>query len=200
MAHPTRGRPRSFDRDVALDKAIQLFWRQGYEGTSVRDLTDELGITSPSLYSAFGSKEQLFSEAVDTYDGKYGGFIEAAVQEEPTGRAAAVRILREAPARYTRRGLPAGCLVTRGDAGTAERDVLDRMRVLRESKVAALAARLREDAAAGTPATDVDPEALARYVFAVLGGLEQMARDGRGRSDLRAVAETAVSTSSVLGD
>ncbi|OBC03408.1 TetR family transcriptional regulator [Mycobacterium sp. 852013-50091_SCH5140682] len=188
----TRGRPRSFDRDMLLDKAIRMFWTNGYEATSVRDLTCELGIAAPSLYNTFGGKQQLFAEAVEVYDRVYGGFIDAALAEEPTARLAAVRIFTEAPARYTRRGLPTGCLVVSGDAGTPDPAVRRAMRSIRERKVAQFADKVRADIDAGRIAADVNPEALGRYVMAVLSGIAQQARDGVSRAKLDQLAAVAV--------
>jgi AcrR family transcriptional regulator len=188
----TRGRPRSFDRDAALDQAIRLFWRRGYESTSMRDLTLELGIGAPSLYSAFGSKQQLFTEAVRVYDRQYGGFIEAALAEEPTAKRAAARILAEAPARYTRRGLPTGCLVISGDAGTTDDKIARQLRRLRRSKVTALADRIRADLAAGLLPADTDPQAIAQYTMSTLAGIALAARDGATRAVLERVSRQAL--------
>ncbi|MEV4645025.1 TetR/AcrR family transcriptional regulator [Saccharopolyspora sp. NPDC049357] len=187
----TRGRPRSFDRSAALDKAVQMFWRRGYEGTSVRDLAEELHIGMPSLYSAFGGKQQLFIEAVDAYDKKYGGFLDRALAEEPTAERAVARVLREAPERYTRRGLPSGCLVVSGDSGTDDPTVTRELRRMRAEKADAFAAKIRSDVAAGILPADTDAAALGRYVMAVLSGIAQAARDGASRESLRGTAEVA---------
>lgn len=188
----TRGRPRSFDRDAVLDKAIRMFWRDGYAATSIRDLTDDLGIGAPSLYSAFGNKQHLFAEAVRVYDRQYGGFIDAALAEEPTAAQAAARILREGPSRYTRRGLPSGCLIVTGDAGTTDPAVRDTLHRLREEKTAQLAAKIAHDVTRRTLPADTDPEPLARYTMTVLGALAQQARDGVSRAQLEQVASVAI--------
>lgn len=186
------GRPRSFDKDAALDKAIRLFWRRGYEATSMRDLTGELGIGAPSLYHAFGDKLRLFAEAVRVYDRRYGGFIEAALTEEPTARRAATRILTEGPRRYTRRDLPAGCLVTSGDAGCTSPEAIETLRRIRDEKVAGLEARIRADMADGVLPADTDAPALARYTMVMLNGMAQAAREGVPRAELERSAEIAV--------
>ena len=191
MPPPARGRPRSFDRDVAVDRAVRLFWRKGYEATSVRDLSDELGIGMPSLYNAFGGKRALFAEAVTVYDRKYGEFIEAALDEEPTAALAIRRILAEAPARYTRRGLPRGCLVAGGDAGTDDGQVRTALARRREEKVRQLARKIDADVVAGRLPADTDAAALAGYVMAVLSGLVQRARDGASRGELERIAAVA---------
>jgi AcrR family transcriptional regulator len=192
MATAARGRPRSFDRDAALDKAVRLFWRRGYEATSMRDLTTELGIGAPSLYHAFGDKQQLFAEALRHYDTRYGEFIDRALAEEPTARDAAARVLREGPARYTRRGLPAGCLVVSGDANTSNAEVHELLRRLRNAKCAAFAAKIRADVAAGRLPAGTDATALARYLLTTLNGLAQAARDGVPRAQLDRVATLAL--------
>lgn len=188
MPIPTRGRPRSFDRDAVLDKAIRLFWERGYEGTSVRDLTERLGIGSPSLYSAFGPKQNLFAEALAVYDEQYGGFIDRAIAEEPTARAAATRILGEGPDRYTRPGMPTGCLVVSGDAGTSNAEVTALLAGVRSRKVAELAAKIRTDIQSGALPPQTDALALSQYTMSTLTGLAQAARDGVSRNRLRRVA------------
>ena len=96
MAARQRGRPRSFDRDAALDQAVRLFWSKGYEATSISDLTAALGIGVRSLYAAFGDKKALFDEVVEAYSIRYGGWIARALAEEPTAEQAIARILHEA--------------------------------------------------------------------------------------------------------
>lgn len=192
MTTTARGRPRSFDRDAALDKAIRLFWRYGYEATSVRDLTTELGIGAPSLYHAFGDKQRLFAAALRGYDEGYGDFIARALAEEPTARAAAIRVFAEGPSRYTRRGLPAGCLIASGDAGTTDAEVRSLLRRVRRDKCAAFAAKIRTDVRAGRLPADTDADALGRYTMAALSGIAQSARDGVPRAQLHRVADLAL--------
>lgn len=146
----------------------------------------------PSLYSAFGDKAQLFSEAVRVYDGNYGGFIDRALDEEPTAKHAAVRILREGPERYTRSGLPLGCLVASGDAGTMNADVLEQMSKLRASHTATLAGRIRADIAAGLLPAETNARGLALYTMSVLNGIAASARDGVSRGQLKAAAQFAL--------
>src|SRR5438128_2813799 len=86
-----RGRPRSFDRETALEKAVMAFWEHGYEATSVSGLTHVMGIGAPSLYAAFGDKRALFEEVVTVYGERYGSFGDRALAEEPTARAAVAR-------------------------------------------------------------------------------------------------------------
>lgn len=146
----------------------------------------------PSLYSAFGDKVQLFAEAVRVYDGNYGGFIDRALAEEPTARQAALRILSEGPERYTRAGLPLGCLVASGDAGTMNADVLEQMSKLRATHTATLAGRIRADMAAGLLPAETNARGLALYTMSVLNGIAASARDGVSRGQLKAAAQFAL--------
>lgn len=157
----------------------------------MRDLSQELGIGQPSLYNAFGGKRALFDEAVGVYDREYGGFIDAALEEEPTAALALRRILAEAPARYIRRGLPRGCLVTSGDAGTDDAGIRASMSRLRGEKIDQLRRKVETDMSAGRLPQDTDAQALAGYVMAVLTGLVQRARDGAPRRELESIASTA---------
>ena len=189
-----RGRPRSFDRDTALEKALRAFWEHGYEATSVADLTRTMGIAAPSLYAAFGDKRTLFEEVVEVYVRRYGGFIERALAEEPTARGAIDRVLREAAVEYTVPGRPPGCLVISAavNATPASAEVTEALRVMRERNARAFASRIRAGVAAGELPADTDASALARFAASVLQGMSQQSRDGVGREELEAVAATAM--------
>lgn len=189
---PRRGRPRGFDRDAALDAATRLFWERGYEATSVRDLTEALGIGAPSLYRTFGDKPAMFAEALQSYATRYGGFIALALDEEPTVIDAITRILREGPCRYTRDGLPSGCLIVSGDVGTTNAEVVARVRALREETVRGIEAKARRDVEAGRLGRGVDPATLGRLVNVIVVGLAQSAADGVPREELQATAELAL--------
>src|SRR4030088_891967 len=104
------GRPREFDRRAALERARDLFWRRGYEGVSMADLTAELGLASARIYAAFDSKEQLFREAVALYETQEGAFADRALAEEPSVVRAIERMFLDAIDLYTRRQGPRGCM------------------------------------------------------------------------------------------
>src|SRR3954451_507928 len=106
-----RGRPLSFDRDAALETAMHVFWERGYEAASISDLTSAMSITPPSLYTAFGDKEQLFLEAIERYALGYGSISARALKEEPTARGAIERWLLEAANELTQPCHPKGCMV-----------------------------------------------------------------------------------------
>src|SRR5882757_8028961 len=105
------GRPREFDRDAALRCARDLFWERGYEGVSMADLVNALGLASARIYAAFGSKESLFREAIELYESQEGGFADRALAEEPTVLRGIERMFREGVELYTRRDGPRGCMV-----------------------------------------------------------------------------------------
>ncbi|WP_330184945.1 TetR/AcrR family transcriptional regulator [Nocardia sp. NBC_01503] len=192
MATPTRGRPRKFDRDAALDKALRLFWRQGYEATSISDLTGELGIGAPSLYAAFGDKQQLFNESIEVYVNQYAGFAARALAEEPTAWDAVARTLREAALEYTEPGLPNGCMVISAGINTTNPEVAAMLEAMRTANVTAFAERIGVDITAGRLPADTDARVLARYIGVVMQGMSQSARDGASRDELRQVAELAL--------
>lgn len=192
MVTGQRGRPRSFDRDAALGKAMFAFWERGYEATSIADLTKALGIGAPSLYAAFGDKRTLFEEVVTVYGCRYGDFASVALAEEPTARAAVERILREAAEVYTDPAHPRGCMVLSAAVNTTSDEVADALRARRNANLELFESRIRADMATGLLPADTDARGLARYAGAVLQGMSQQARDGAGREELEAVAARAL--------
>ncbi len=190
----SRGRPRAFDREVALDRALGLFWTRGFEGTSISDLTDALDINPPSLYAAFGSKEELFREALGLYVRAYGIPIERAIAEEKTALDVIVRILLEAARLFPAGATPGGCLVSSGSLNCApdHRSIADFVAADREWIVTALEQRITAGKAKGEIPRDADPAALARYVSTVISGMSVQARDGADEATLLAIAEVAL--------
>lgn len=187
-----RGRPRSFDRGTALEKALMAFWEHGYEATSVSDLTRVMGIGAPSLYAAFGDKRALFEEVVISYGTRYGSFADRALAEEPTARAAVGRLLREAAAEYTAPGRPHGSLVLHAATNCTSPEVEASLRARRNADVAAFESRIEADIEAGVLPAGTDATALARHTAAVVQGMSQQARDGASREELEALAEIAM--------
>jgi TetR/AcrR family transcriptional regulator, copper-responsive repressor len=190
----TRGRPRAFDREAALERALLTFWEQGYDSTSVADLTSALGIGAPSLYAAFGDKRKLFEEAVGRYQATYGAFTSRALHEETTAYDAIARVLREAAAAYTESGHPHGCLVISAAQNTipASADVHETLRAIRAGNVQALQERIQADVDTGVLPKTTDARGLAVFVGATIQGMSQQSRDGATRSDLESVAELAL--------
>jgi AcrR family transcriptional regulator len=189
-----RGRPRSFDREVALDRAMQVFWRQGYEATSINDLTKAMDINPPSLYAAFGDKEKLFLEAVERYGCGPGGAGNDILCGEPTARGAVERLLEKAAHEFTNRSHPPGCMmVAAATTCTAASDHLQSsLADRRASSEAALRARIERGIEEGELPAGVDARALARFYVTVLQGMSLQARDGASRKSLLATAAAAM--------
>ncbi|MFI0237405.1 TetR/AcrR family transcriptional regulator [Streptomyces sp. NPDC016845] len=192
MATKQRGRPRSFDRETALEKAMRAFWENGYEGTSVSELTREMGIGAPSLYAAFGDKRSLFEEVVRVYGTTHGAGPGRALAEESTARGAVERLLREAADEFTAPGHPHGCLVIHAATNCTTPEVEQSLRDQRGAGLAAIEDRLRQGVAAGELPKNTDAAAFARFVGAVFQGMSQQSRDGATRADLEAIADHAM--------
>ncbi|HWL67185.1 MAG TPA: TetR/AcrR family transcriptional regulator [Geminicoccus sp.] len=190
-----RGRPRAFDREAALAKATRLFWLKGYEATSISDLTEAMGIGSPSLYAAFGSKESLYLEALSFYADHYGDLVWGRYSAAATARQAVECLLLDSAVALTDTcgGNPPGCMVTLSSAGCGEHAELDaRMRSARAAMLDRLEARIGKAVAEGELPASTDVQALARFVQTVQSGMSILARDGAGRSELEAVARIAM--------
>jgi TetR/AcrR family transcriptional regulator, copper-responsive repressor len=184
-----RGRPRGFDREEALDKALHLFWSRGFEATSISDLTSAMGITPPALYNAFGDKKSLFMQAVDRYEQGAGCFAQEALADEPTAEEAIGRLLHGAVDSFTRPGEPKGCFVVLGATNCTEQssDIFAALAERREKAEKAVRTRIRAGQMAGELAEEADVEALTGMVTATLYGLAVQAKDGASRSQLHKI-------------
>lgn len=187
------GRPLSFDRSAALKAAMITFWRHGYETTSIADLTKAMGITPPSLYTAFGDKRQLFLEAVELYGGD-AAERERAINGAKSAFAAASDLLKAVAITYTGDETPPGCLLASATATGSANSLEVRLTVadIRLDLAAQFAARIKQDIADGLLPTDCNAEALANLVVAVTQGMSVLARDGGSRAQLLAVARAAM--------
>ena len=186
------GRPREFDIDTALERAMELFWRQGYEGTSLADLTRELGVTRPSLYAAFGSKEGLFLRALDRYEAR-AGYRQAALAA-PTAAAYARALLEGAADLHGDKRNPPGCLGVQGALACAPQSDSIRKELIRRRKLgeSLILSRLKRAKAEGDLPPDADPADLARYLSIVIYGITIQAAGGATRKELRSAADFAL--------
>jgi AcrR family transcriptional regulator len=188
------GRPREFNVEEALAAALKVFWRKGYEGASLTDLTEAMGITRPSLYCAFGNKEALFKKALDLYEREKLSFIDQSLSA-PTGREAVERFLNRFCDVYAEDPSTPGCmgvnsvLTCQGIASeSVRRELIDR-RLDVESRVRA---RLERAQAEGDLGPDADPSTLATYVMTIAQGIALQAGMGADRKVLKLVVTTAL--------
>ncbi|QQB53346.1 TetR/AcrR family transcriptional regulator [Delftia acidovorans] len=188
------GRPREFDRDQALERAMLAFWQRGYEGTSMADLVQALGIASARIYAAFGSKQDLFREAVQRYEAGDGGFADRAMAQEPRVRDALARVLRDAVATYTDDAHPLGCMVVTAATNCAEENeaVAAWLAEHRRQRTQSLIDRLQRALDEGELRAGTDVQALGDFYATQLHGISVQARDGVPRQRLLAAVETAL--------
>jgi len=191
-----KGRPREFDTDEALDKAMIVFWQRGFEGTSVSDLTQAMGINRPSLYAAFGNKETLFRLALDRYAEKGPGAVQRLALEEPTARRVVEMLLRGAAVALTDPCHPAGCLAVQGalSCGEESEAIKSELIARRCAGEAELRQRLERAKAEGDLPAASNPFALAQYISTLLQGMSVQAAGGASQSELLDVAELALNS------
>lgn len=189
-----KGRPREFDRDLALGHAMDVFWEKGFEGSSMNDLIAAMGIGSPSLYAAFGSKEALFREAVKRYVTSDGADIWIAVMSAETAYKAVEAFLMTTAIAFTRPGKPKGCLVTLSGLNASESNTAWRaeMVAMREQNTQDLTRVLARGIERGEIAPTVNAGAIARYFVTVQQGMSIQARDGVKRKALEEIARSAL--------
>ncbi|GAA3579461.1 TetR/AcrR family transcriptional regulator [Kribbella ginsengisoli] len=189
------GRPRTFDEDEALERAVEVFWRQGYEGTSITDLTTAMGVNKPSLYAVFGGKADLFRRVIAHYAEHDMAYARAAIAE-PTALQVAQRFLRDNVVAVTLDDKPNGCLSIQGgvSCSTANQDVSQFLAASRLAGEKAFADRFRLAITRGDLPADTDPDALARFLMVVSEGHAIHAAAGVPRESLQksaAIAEQA---------
>lgn len=170
------------------------FWRRGYEGTSMADLVQALGIASARIYAAFGSKQDLFREAVQRYEAGDGGFADRAMAQEPRVRDALARVLRDAVATYTDVAHPLGCMVVTAATNCAEENeaVAAWLAEHRRQRTQSLIDRLQRALDEGELRAGTDVQALGDFYATQLHGISVQARDGVPRQRLLAAVETAL--------
>jgi AcrR family transcriptional regulator len=189
----TIGRPRSFDMDQALERALDVFWRKGYEGASICDLTAAMGINPPSLYAAFCNKEGLFRKALDRYTERYDDLFHEALAL-PKARDGMAALLSKTVDALTDKSTPPGCLLVQGIAGAGDHAqcIRDQLSARRAANEKMIRERLKRAKAEGELPANADPGALARFVATVTQGMAVQAAGGATRKELNAVAATTM--------
>jgi AcrR family transcriptional regulator len=191
----TTGRPRCFCVDGALDKALDVFWRKGYDGTSLSDLTEAMGINRPSLYATYGNKEELFIKVLDRYAERYGSFVTDAL-ERPNVSEAIEGLLKGGVCGLSSSDHPRGCLNVQGalacsDSAETMKNELGRRRGMVQSLIQQ---RLEKAQTEGQLSNDSDPKALAAFVATVLHGMSIQANGGATTEELAGIADVALTT------
>ena len=189
------GRPLSFDRKLALKKAMLVFWKHGYETTSLADLTAAMGVTAPSIYAAFGDKKRLFLEAVILYVGEPLQAVQI-IDDAPDARTAVAALLTNSAIAYTGVDTPHGCLLTSAVAScsAASGDVQVLIADIRGKITSRLAAKIEAEKNLQSGVTSVDAQTLAGLIMTVIQGMAILARDGASRDELFAIADMAKAT------
>ena len=187
-----RGRPRSFDRDAALAAAMDVFWQKGFEATSISDLTEAMSINPPSLYSAFGDKEHLFLEAIESYQQNRGS--SCPYTDEPTARGAIERLLTYMAHDLTESSHPRGCMMmmaaaTSANTSAALQKVLTRKRLEARDH---MRLRIKRGIEEGDVPAGTDVNALSDFYLTIITGMSLQARDGATRKSLIATVEQAM--------
>src|SRR3954462_2078197 len=187
------GRPRTFDLERALDRALNVFWRKGYEGTSLADLTEEMGINRPSLYAAFGNKEALFRKAMERYEQKTAAYMQSAF-EEPNVSAVVEKLLQRNIEVTTDPNNPPGCFMVQGALACS--DAADPLKTEMAKRRPQLQTLLRKRFVRAVEEGDLPATAnradLARYVTTVSNGIAGKAAEGASRAPLLRVANVAM--------
>lgn len=189
-----RGRPASFKYDEALEKAMHVFWAHGYEGASLAALTEAMGINKPSMYAAFGSKEDLFRKAVQKYLSGPASFV-AESMREPTAKQIAMKLLTGAAEFLTSCEHPHGCMVMQGalNCGEDSEHIQKELIAHRHSYESALANRFEQCRSAGDLPEATDVAVLARYVATLHQGMSVQATSGATKKELMDVVKMALS-------
>lgn len=188
-----RGRPRVFDMDEALDKALEIFWKRGFEGASIAELTETLGINKPSLYAAFGNKEELFKKALSRYVAGPVAFIQEAINQ-PTAYEVAQSFLIKAVEFFTNTKHPKGCLIVQAALSVSTdsllvQDLLTKYRFSYEQQLAKRFEKAKEE---GDLPTDANAETLAKFLSTLHQGMSVQVTSGASKGELMEIVEFAL--------
>ena len=185
------GRPRAFDPEAALDRAMHVFWGKGYEGASISSLTRAMRINRPSLYAAFGNKEQLFRKVLDRYmEGPVAWFGKALVATK--AREVVEHIFAGTAKMAENHGVPAGCLLVQGALASGNASAKNEVTKRRAAAEVALCRRLQRAKREGDLSKKADPAELAHYVLTVVRGMAVQAAGGASRAQLHRIAQIAL--------
>jgi AcrR family transcriptional regulator len=185
------GRPRAFDPDAVLDRAMHVFWTKGYEGASLSNLTRAMRINRPSLYAAFGNKEQLFRKVLDRYmDGPVAWFGKALAA--PKARDVVEQIFLGTARMAQDLTIPAGCLMVQGALACGNASARKEVAARRAAAEAALRRRLQRAKRENDLPRNADPAELANYVMTVVRGMAVQSAGGASRDQLRRAAQIAL--------
>lgn len=188
-----RGRPRAFDRDTALDAAMALFWRKGFSATSVADLCAAMGVNAPSLYGAFGSKEDLYAAAIARYVELASPLIWSDLETQPTARGAVGSVLMASARNLPGTDRPAGCMIALSSVGQECDSRLGALvTAARADGERLLVARLSRAVAEGDLPQGLDVATVARFYSCVQQGMSIQARDGATQDTLESIARAAL--------
>jgi len=189
-----RGRQKSFDRAEALEKAAHLFWKRGFSPTSLAELTSAMGIHPPSLYNAFGGKEDLFLEVLDNYMRESDEWLEEEFAAYSSMRQAFAHILLHMADFLTDPVHPPGCLLACGGVNleSADSRIEKTMSQLRHGREEYFLGKLRKARRDGELPAELSPRSFAAYFQSVQQGMSALARDGANRERLREVARVAM--------
>jgi AcrR family transcriptional regulator len=187
------GRPRAFNTEEALDRALLVFREKGYEGASLADLTKAMGINRPSMYAAFGDKESLFRHVLDRYAYSTNVVFKQAL-EAKTAREVVQRLLYASVEMQTQQDTPRGCLITQGAlvCGTEGEPIRRELSRRRHDQETVIRERLVRAKKEGDLPSTANPADLARYLTTVMQGMSVLANGGATRAELRKVADTAL--------
>ena len=187
------GRPRGFDPEKALEAALRVFWKKGYEGTALSDLTASMGINRPSIYATFGNKEALFRKALDRYSERMTNYMAEALKE-PTARAVAERLMAGTADLLSCPGNPKGCLIVQGAlaCGDGADPIRKELIARRATGEAAVRERFERAKVEGDLPAGANPGDLARYVMAVMHGMSVQSAGGASREELQGVIDLSM--------
>ncbi len=192
---PKLGRPRAFCEEAALEAAMRVFWEKGYEGTSLTDLTDAMGINRPSLYATFGDKEALFRKVMQHYEEGPASYIRNALSQ-PTARAVFEAVVLGAVHMLSNPRNPRGCLSVQGALATSDEAVpiKDAMTKWRRQGEVDIRERFKRALAEGDLAGDIDPGDLTRYLSILITGLGVQAANGATKAEMTRAANLTFRT------